>query len=127
MHVLSRRQLHGWSRAAEWGGGEVARSVRRCMSRIRLTILILAWGTVLGKISSQLSPPKINRNNPFRPNKLRKYHDREETQRTSRSGVSMPLCSMDLKPRVRGKGSLTARRIGIQLQAINDRDGTETH
>lgn len=42
-----------------------------------------------------------------KPNKLRKYQEREETQVTSISRVSTPLCNMDLKRGVRGKGSLT--------------------
>lgn len=57
--------------------------------------------------SSQLSDPRIRRYKPFSPKKLRKYHESEETQRTSMSGVSMPRCNIDLKPKVSGKGSLT--------------------
>jgi hypothetical protein len=62
---------------------------------------------------AQLSPPRIRRYNPFRPKKLRKYHDSDDTHRTSISGVSMPRCSIDLNPSVNGKGSLTvgAQRI----------------
>lgn len=42
------------------------------------------------------------------PNRLRKYHEREETHRTSRSRVATPDWSMDLKRIVSGKGSFTA-------------------
>lgn len=55
----------------------------------------------------QLSLPRISRYNPLRPKKLRKYHERDETHRTSISGVSIPRCSIDLNPNVRGNGSLT--------------------
>ncbi len=47
------------------------------------------------------------RYNPFSPKKFRKYHDNDDTQRTSMSAVWTPRCSMDLKPNVSGKGSLT--------------------
>jgi len=56
----------------------------------------------------QLSSPRMRRYNPFRPKKLRKYQDNDETHRTSISGVSIPRCNMDLKPRVKGNGSLTS-------------------
>ena len=55
----------------------------------------------------QLSLPSISRYSPLRPKKLRKYHERDETHRTSMSGVSIPRCSIDLNPRVKGNGSLT--------------------
>jgi len=57
----------------------------------------------------QLSLPSMSRYSPLRPKKLRKYHERDETHRTSMSGVSIPRCSIDLNPRVRGNGSLTIR------------------
>jgi hypothetical protein len=56
----------------------------------------------------QLSFPRISLYSPLRPKKLRKYHERDETHRTSISGVSIPRCSIDLNPNVRGNGSLTA-------------------
>lgn len=49
----------------------------------------------------------MRRYSPLRPKKLRKYHEMEETQRTSISGVSTPRCNIDLKPSVNGNGSLT--------------------
>jgi hypothetical protein len=54
-----------------------------------------------------LSPPRMIRYRPFSPKKLRKYHESEDTHRTSISGVSIPRCSIDLKPSVSGNGSLT--------------------
>ena len=42
-----------------------------------------------------------------RPKRLRKYHESEDTHRTSRSLVATPDWSIDLKRRVRGKGSFT--------------------
>jgi hypothetical protein len=63
----------------------------------------------LEKPNPQFSPPRMRRYNPFSPKKLRKYHDREDTHRTSMSGVSMPRCSMDLNPRVKGNGNLTVQ------------------
>ena len=44
------------------------------------------------------------------PKRLRKYHDRLETHRTSRSRVATPDCSIDLNRIVRGKGSFTNRQ-----------------
>ena len=44
----------------------------------------------------------------WRPKRFRKYQEREETHRTSRSRVAMPDWSMDLKRMVSGKGSFTA-------------------
>ena len=41
------------------------------------------------------------------PNRFRKYHERLDTHRTSRSRVMTPDCSIDLKRMVRGKGSFT--------------------
>lgn len=43
----------------------------------------------------------------WRPKRLRKYQDRLDTHRTSRSRVATPDWSIDLKRRVRGKGSFT--------------------
>lgn len=45
------------------------------------------------------------------PNRLRKYHDKDETHRTSRSRVATPDCSIDLKRMVRGKGSFTVQML----------------
>jgi len=53
------------------------------------------------------SLPRRRWYSPFRPKKLRKYHDSEETHRTSISGASMPRWSIDLNPKVKGNGSLT--------------------
>ena len=41
------------------------------------------------------------------PKRLRKYHDKLETHRTSKSRVATPDCSIDLKRIVRGNGSFT--------------------
>ena len=54
-----------------------------------------------------LSFPRIKMKTGCSPKRLRKYHEREDTHRTSRSRVAMPDCSMDLKRIVRGKGSFT--------------------
>jgi len=64
-----------------------------------------------------LSEPSKSRKRPFKPNKLRKYHDREETHRTSISCVSIPRCIIDLKPIVSGKGSLTVFQREHRLSA----------
>ena len=40
---------------------------------------------------------------------MRKYHESEDTHRTSISGVSIPRCNIDLNPSVSGNGSLTIR------------------
>ena len=56
-----------------------------------------------------------------RPKRLRKYHEREETHRTSRSRVATPDWSMDLKRRVRGKGSFTKKHINQQKKLTEDR------
>ena len=42
-----------------------------------------------------------------RPKRLRKYHESDETHRTSRSRVSMEYFSIDLFGSVSGKGSFT--------------------
>ena len=52
----------------------------------------------------------MSRYSPLSPKKLRKYHERDETHRTSISGVSIPRCSIDLNPSVRGNGNLTVRK-----------------
>ena len=44
-----------------------------------------------------------------RPNRFKKYHDRLDTHRTSRSRVITPDCSMDLNRSVSGNGSFTVR------------------
>lgn len=41
------------------------------------------------------------------PNKLRKYHDKLETHRTSRSRVMTPDCNIDLNRMVNGNGNFT--------------------
>lgn len=46
------------------------------------------------------------------PNRLRKYQERLETQRTSRSRVATPDWSMDLNRNVNGKGSFTIAAAG---------------
>ena len=45
-----------------------------------------------------------------KPKRFRKYQEREETHRTSRSRVATPDWSIDLKRSVRGKGSFTVER-----------------
>lgn len=52
----------------------------------------------------------------LRPNRFKKYHDSEEIQVTSMSGVSMPRCSIDLKRRVRGKGRRAVSRVVAQAR-----------
>ena len=41
------------------------------------------------------------------PKRFRKYHDRLETHRTSKSRVATPDCNIDLNRIVRGNGSFT--------------------
>lgn len=55
-----------------------------------------------------------------RPNRFRKYHERLETHRTSRSRVATPDWSMDLKRMVSGKGSFTARRLAVGSRSSAD-------
>ena len=57
-----------------------------------------------------LSFPRMKMKTGWRPKRLRKYHEREETHRTSRSRVAMPDWSMDLKRIVNGNGSFTAQQ-----------------
>lgn len=59
---------------------------------------------------SPLSDPNNNRKRPLRPNRFKKYHDSDDTQRTSISCVSIPRCIMDLNPTVKGNGILTKLR-----------------
>ena len=54
-----------------------------------------------------LSFPRMKINTDCSPKRLRKYHDRLDTHRTSRSRVATPDCSMDLKRIVRGNGNFT--------------------
>jgi hypothetical protein len=61
-------------------------------------------------MNSPLSLPRMNPNTDCRPNKFKKYHDRLDTHRTSRSRVMTPDCSIDLNRIVRGKGNFTADR-----------------
>ena len=60
-----------------------------------------------GKISEPLASPRINMKTDCKPKRLRKYHDKLETHRTSRSRVATPDWSIDLKRMVNGKGSFT--------------------
>jgi hypothetical protein len=60
---------------------------------------------------SQLSLPSMKLYTGCKPNKVRKYQDRLETHRTSRSRVPTPDCSIALNCGVRGKGSFTIARI----------------
>ena len=55
-----------------------------------------------------LSFPRMKMKTGWRPKRLRKYQDREDTHRTSRSRVAMPDCSMDLNRIVNGNGNFTA-------------------
>jgi len=56
-----------------------------------------------------LSLPRIKMKTDCSPKRFRKYHERLETHRTSRSLVITPDCSIDLKRIVSGKGSFTVR------------------
>ena len=58
-------------------------------------------------INAPFSFPRMKMKTDCRPKRLRKYHDSEDTHRTSRSRVATPDWSIDLKRRVRGKGSFT--------------------
>lgn len=51
--------------------------------------------------------PSMKIKTDCKPNRLRKYHDSDDTHWTSRSRVATPDCSIDLNRRVSGKGSLT--------------------
>jgi len=55
------------------------------------------------------SLPRIKMKTDCRPNKFKKYHDRLDTHRTSKSLVMTPDWSIDLKRIVSGKGSFTAQ------------------
>ena len=44
------------------------------------------------------------------PKRFKKYQDKDDTQRTSRSRVATPDWSIDLKRMVRGNGSFTTRK-----------------
>jgi hypothetical protein len=55
------------------------------------------------------SSPRIHEKRPFKPNKFKKYHERELTHVASNLGTSIPLCNMDLKLFVNEKGNLTSR------------------
>ena len=57
-----------------------------------------------------LSFPRMKMKTGWRPKRLRKYQEREDTHRTSRSRVAMPDWSMDLKRIVNGNGSFTAQQ-----------------
>lgn len=54
-----------------------------------------------------LSLPRMNMKTDCSPNRLRKYQERLDTHRTSRSRVATPDCSMDLNLMVNGKGNFT--------------------
>lgn len=64
-----------------------------------------------------LSLPRMNIKTDCSPKRLRKYHDRLETHRTSRSWVATPDCSIDLNRIVKGNGSFTGWRPHISIQA----------
>ena len=64
--------------------------------------------------SSPLSLPRMNIKTDCSPKRFRKYHERLETHRTSRSRVATPDCSIDLNRIVRGNGSFTSWRIPCQ-------------
>ena len=61
-----------------------------------------------------LSLPRMKIKTDCSPKRLRKYHDRLETHRTSRSRVATPDCSIDLNRIVRGNGSFTNWRTSYQ-------------
>lgn len=65
-----------------------------------------------------LSLPRRRRKSPLRPNQLRMYQESEETHRTSMSDVSIPRWSICLKPRVRGKGSLTKEQVNNLVEFV---------
>ena len=54
-----------------------------------------------------LSFPRRKINTDCNPIRLRKYHDKLETHRTSKSRVATPDCSIDLNLMVKGNGSFT--------------------
>ena len=53
------------------------------------------------------------------PKRFRKYHDKDDTHRTSRSLVATPDCNIDLNRIVNGKGSFT-EEVGCQRTAHRD-------
>ena len=57
--------------------------------------------------SSPLSLPRMNIKTDCSPKRLRKYQDKLETHRTSKSRVATPDCNIDLNRMVRGNGSFT--------------------
>ncbi len=69
-----------------------------------------------------LSFPRMKMKTDCRPKRFKKYHDRLETHRTSRSRVMTPDCSIDLKRMVRGKGSFTASSLVSRLVNNHDLD-----
>ena len=66
------------------------------------------------EFSLPLSLPRMNMKTDCSPKRFRKYHDRLETHRTSRSRVATPDCSIDLNRIVRGNGSFTNWRTRYQ-------------
>ena len=54
-----------------------------------------------------------------RPKRLRKYQDRDDTHRTSKSRVATPDWSIDLKRMVSGKGSFTASCQHCRVKTIS--------
>lgn len=55
------------------------------------------------------------------PNRFRKYHDKLDTHRTSRSRVATPDWSIDLNRKVNGKGSFTVldRTLASALDSLH--------
>ena len=64
--------------------------------------------------SLPLSLPRMKIKTDCSPKRLRKYHERLDTHRTSRSRVATPDCSIDLNRIVRGNGSFTNWRTPYQ-------------
>lgn len=62
------------------------------------------------------SSPSMKIKTDCSPKRFRKYHDRLDTHRTSRSRVATPDCSIDLNRIVNGKGSFTSDLLVSTLQ-----------
>lgn len=81
---------------------------------IRSCRIVDEWSPARSGSYSPLSFPRMNIKTDCSPKRLRKYHDKLETHRTSRSRVATPDCSIDLNRIVRGNGSFTDRRDAYQ-------------
>ena len=52
------------------------------------------------------------------PKTFRKYHEADETQEASKDMSSIPLWSIGLKRRVRGKGTLVVTKPGNEMEMV---------